>query len=64
MRALRSAPAEQKVNLQQTSFKGQGRRPVARLLFNALVLASHDRVTLHQEEPYGDILMGRGAAFA
>jgi hypothetical protein len=33
------------------------------LLFNALVLASHDRVTLAQERPYGELYMARGGMF-
>lgn len=64
MRALRALPADCSVNLNRSIMRGRPRREAARLLFNALVLASHDRVILAQEAPYAELWMGRGGAFA
>jgi hypothetical protein len=64
MRSLRAVPADSSVSLNRSVMRGRSRREAARLLFNALVLASHDRVTLAQEAPYAELWMGRGGAFA
>jgi chromatin segregation and condensation protein Rec8/ScpA/Scc1 (kleisin family) len=63
MRSLRALPESGSVNLNREIMRGRPRREAAQLLFNALVLASHDRVTLAQERPYGELYMARGGMF-
>eukprot|EP00967_Tisochrysis_lutea_P120971 scaffold198855_cov29-Tisochrysis_lutea.AAC.1 len=57
MRAVRDAPAGHGVSLQRSLLQEKNRLQAARLLFNALVLASHGRIALEQTEPYGELIL-------